>query len=92
MSILGYVFAESINRIKNHPRLIALKARMSDIDYQRYITMVQERVNSWNIPEKYNSVIYNAREMINSNLANVMEHEDVKHMRSVANNVYQEVN
>ncbi|XP_046361600.2 uncharacterized protein LOC124138779 [Haliotis rufescens] len=82
--------SESINRIKNHPRLIALKARMSDIDYQRYITMVQERVNSWNIPEKYNSVIYNAREMINSNLANVLEHEDVKHMRSVANNVYQE--
>ncbi|XP_067679783.1 uncharacterized protein [Haliotis asinina] len=81
---------DSMNRINNHPKLVALKARISDIDYQRYITMLQERVHGLNIPEKYNSVIYNAREMINSNLANVLEHENVKHMRSMANNVYQE--
>ena len=43
------------------------------------------------VADKYTSVIYGARERINSGLASLMQREDVQYAHSVGTAVYQQV-
>ncbi|XP_041357844.1 uncharacterized protein LOC121374798 [Gigantopelta aegis] len=81
-SVSGY-----LESVKNHPVI-------NGEVYSRYINTLSnkltEGIKSTNLADQYNSVIYNVRELVNARLADVISREEMNHLHTMANNVYQE--
>ncbi|XP_050403910.2 uncharacterized protein LOC126819756 [Patella vulgata] len=82
------------NSIYNHSNIQLVRSKVNEIRNMDLIgklkNNIADSVNSLSIPERYNSVIYNTREIINQQLADIVNRKEVKYIQTRANDVYQE--
>ena len=84
---------ERWEEMKNHPSVEHLhrSVQLLGHDYRRLMGYMGHRVPEFTVPEEYVSAIYNARDVIADGLSNAVESRQVKKVRDVANEIYQQV-
>ena len=84
---------EKWEEMKNHPSVAHLnhRAQLLGHDYRRLMGYMGDRIQKFSVPEQYASAIYNARDTIADGLTNAMESRQVKKVKDVANEIYQQV-
>lgn len=84
---------EKWEEMKNHPSVAHLnhRAQLLGHDYRRLMGYMGDRIQKFSVPEQYASAIYNASDAIAGGLTNAMESRQVKKVKDVANEIYQQV-
>ena len=84
---------ERWEEMKNHPSVEHLHRRVQLLghDYKWLMGYMGDRVRKFTVPEEYTSAIYNARDVIAHGLLNAVDSRQVKKVKDVANEIYQQV-